>query len=58
MATRQETEAQEQAARDKADGWVSEFLFVVPMFLLMVIVWYGALFGMHYIEWGSFITQN
>ncbi|QPK79967.1 hypothetical protein G7Y31_04550 [Corynebacterium lizhenjunii] len=53
MSNRQELETREAAARDKGDGWVGEFVFVIPMFILMAIVWWGSLVGMHYIEWGT-----
>lgn len=57
MATRQETEAQERAARDKGDGWVSEFAFVAVAFIILAVVWFAALLGLHYIEWGSLISE-
>lgn len=58
MSNRQEIEMREAAARDKADGWVSEFAFALPMMVLSAVVWMSAMIGMHYIEMGSFFTDT
>ncbi len=59
MSTRSlETEQKEAAARDKFDGWVGEIAFAIPLMILSGIVWFAAMFGMHFIQWGSLFTQG
>ncbi|WP_157105768.1 hypothetical protein [Corynebacterium phocae] len=53
MRDRQEIEKREAAVRNSDDGWVSEFIFAVPMVLITAVVWIASLMGMHYIEWGT-----
>ena len=51
-------EQREEAARDKADGWVSVFVQWIPSMLLSVVMLGAMMLGMYYIEHGTLdITQ-
>lgn len=54
MTTRQEQEAREAEARNKADGWVSEFVAWIPMAVITFILCALMLYGMLAIEQGGF----
>lgn len=53
MTTRQEREAKEAEARNKADGWVGELVAWIPMGIIVTVILFLLMWGMYAIEMAS-----